>query len=45
LDYLLVSPDEMEVILADTGCRVERFIAPDQANYFAVIRKQHYLFL
>ena len=39
-DYLFVSPDEMERILADTGWRVERFIAPDEPNYFAVLRKK-----
>lgn len=39
-DYLLVSPAEMEDVLADTRWRVENFIAPEEANYFAVIRKK-----
>lgn len=39
-DYLLVSPKEMEVVLRDTDWQVERFVAPDEANYFAVIRKK-----
>jgi SAM-dependent methyltransferase len=39
-DYLFVSPEEMERILADTGWRVEQFIAPEEANYFAVLRKK-----
>jgi SAM-dependent methyltransferase len=39
-DYLFVSPEEMEDVLSDTGWRVERFIGPEEANYFAVIRKR-----
>jgi SAM-dependent methyltransferase len=39
-DYLLVSPKEMEDILSDTDWQVERFIAPEEANYFAVIWKK-----
>lgn len=38
-DYLFVSPEEMEDVLSDTDWQVERFIAPEEANYFAVIRK------
>ncbi len=39
-DYLFVSPEEMETVLSDTDWRVERFIAPEEANYFAVLRKR-----
>jgi SAM-dependent methyltransferase len=40
LDYLFVSPEEMEDVLRETGWQVEKFIAPTEANYFAVIRKK-----
>ena len=39
-DYLFVSPQEMEDIFKDTDWRIERFIAPEAANYFAVIGKK-----
>jgi SAM-dependent methyltransferase len=39
-DYLFVAPYEMEEILSDTDWMVEKFIAPEQANYFAVMRKR-----
>ncbi len=39
-DLLFVSPKEMEAILSDTDWRVEKFIGPEEANYFAVIRKR-----
>jgi len=39
-DYLFVSPKEMEAILSDTDWQIERFIAPEETNYFAVIRKR-----
>jgi len=39
-DYLFVSPEEMENIFKDTDWRIERFIAPVAANYFAVIGKK-----
>ena len=39
-DYLFASPEEMEEVLSDTDWQVERFIAPQEANYFAVIRKK-----
>jgi SAM-dependent methyltransferase len=39
-DYLLVSPEEMEDVLSHTDWQVERFIGPEEANYFAVIRKK-----
>jgi hypothetical protein len=39
-DYLFVSPKEMEDILSDTDWQVERFIVPEEVNYFAVIRKK-----
>lgn len=41
-DYLFVSPEEMEDVLSDTDWQVERFIGPEEANYFAVIRKRSY---
>jgi SAM-dependent methyltransferase len=39
-DYLFVSPEEMEDVLGDTDWQVERFIDPEEANYFAVMRKK-----
>jgi SAM-dependent methyltransferase len=39
-DYLFVSPQEMQQILSDTAWQIEKFIAPEEANYFAVIRKK-----
>ena len=39
-DYLLVSHDEMQVILGGTGWRVRRFIAPEGSAYVAVIEKE-----
>lgn len=39
-DYLFVSPGEMEDVLSNTDWQVERFIGPEEANYFAVIRKK-----
>jgi SAM-dependent methyltransferase len=39
-DLLFVSPKEMEVVLRDTDWRVEKFIGPEEANYFALIRKR-----
>lgn len=39
-DYLFVSPEEMEDVLSNTDWQVERFIGPEEANYFAVIRKK-----
>ena len=39
-DYLLVSPEEMEDVLSHTDWQVERFIGPEETNYFAVIRKR-----
>lgn len=41
-DYLFVSPQEMEEILSGTDWQIEKFIAPEEANYFAVIRKKSY---
>ncbi|MDQ3585524.1 MAG: class I SAM-dependent methyltransferase [Pyrinomonadaceae bacterium] len=38
-DYLFVAPNEMEDIFTDTNWRIEKLIAPEEANYFAVIRK------
>ena len=39
-NYLFVSPEEMREILKDTDWQIEKFIAPEQANYFAVINKK-----
>lgn len=39
-DYLFVSPEEMESILADTDWQIREFIASEEANYFAVIGKK-----
>lgn len=39
-DYLFVSPEEMIEVLSETRWRVERFIAPEAANYVAIIRKK-----
>lgn len=39
-DYLFVSPEEMREILKDTDWQIKEFIAPEQANYFAVIQKK-----
>jgi hypothetical protein len=39
-DLLFVSPKEMEAILSGTDWRVEKFIGPEETNYFAVIRKR-----
>jgi SAM-dependent methyltransferase len=39
-DYLFVSPEEMREILEETDWQIEKFIAPEQANYFAVINKK-----
>ena len=39
-DYLFVSPEEMREIIKDTDWQVKEFIAPEQANYFAVINKK-----
>lgn len=38
-DYLFVSPEEMREIVKDTDWQIREFIAPDEANYFAVIEK------
>lgn len=39
-DYLLVSPDEMEMVLQDTGWQIRQIIGPKEANYLAVITKK-----
>jgi SAM-dependent methyltransferase len=39
-DYLFVSPEEMEEIINDTDWQIEKFIAPEEMLYFAVIRKK-----
>lgn len=39
-DYLFVSPEEMEEIFSGTDWRIEKFIAPEAAHYFAVIEKK-----
>jgi 2-polyprenyl-3-methyl-5-hydroxy-6-metoxy-1,4-benzoquinol methylase len=45
-DYLMVSPDEMQDILVDTGWSVERFIYfPESPLYIAIIGKEKALHL
>lgn len=39
-DYLFVSPEEMEKIVADTNWQIEEFIGSGESNYFAVISKK-----
>jgi 2-polyprenyl-3-methyl-5-hydroxy-6-metoxy-1,4-benzoquinol methylase len=39
-DYLLVSPEEMKQIFVDSGWQIEKLIAPEGANYVAVLRKE-----
>ncbi len=39
-DYLFVSPEEMQNILADTDWRIKEFIEPQAASYFAIIGKR-----
>ena len=39
-DYLFVSPEEMAGILRESDWQVEKFISPESANYFAVMRKK-----
>ena len=39
-DYLFVSPEEMKAIIHDTEWKIEELIDPDEADYFAVIKKQ-----
>jgi len=39
-EYLLVSPDEMELVLSGTGWRAVRFIESDGPAYIAVIEKE-----
>jgi SAM-dependent methyltransferase len=39
-DYLFVSPEEMCGILKNTDWQIEKFLAPNEANYFAVIAKK-----
>jgi SAM-dependent methyltransferase len=39
-DYLFVSPKEMEDVLSETDWRVEKVMAREAINYFAVIRKK-----
>ncbi len=40
LDYLIVSKEEMEAILSDTGWKVKRFIDSVGSAYIAVIEKE-----
>lgn len=39
-DYLFVAPEEMEDIFRDKDWQIEKFIAPEEANYFAVVQKK-----
>lgn len=38
-DYLFVAPEEMHAIIAPTEWHIKELIAPEKANYFAVICK------
>ncbi len=40
LDYLIVSKDEMEAILSDTGWKVKKFIDSENSAYIAIIEKE-----
>jgi SAM-dependent methyltransferase len=40
MDYLFVSPEEMEKMLEKTDWRVKEFLMSEGANYFAVIEKK-----
>ncbi len=40
MDYLLVSPREMEQVLKGSGWEIERLIGTGEPGYFAVIRKK-----
>ena len=39
MDYLFVSPQEMEDIAHGTGWEIEQLLDQGASNYFAVIRK------
>ena len=39
-DYLLVSKDELEKILQDTGWKVKQYIDSEMSNYIAIIEKK-----
>jgi hypothetical protein len=39
-DYLLVSPEEMEKIIAVSRWQIKKFIESEQAQYFAIINKK-----
>ena len=39
-DYLIVSKDEMEAILSDTGWKVKKFIDSENSTYIAIIEKE-----
>ncbi len=40
MDYLLVSPKEMERLLAESDWRIDRLIGTGEPSYFAIIRKK-----
>ena len=39
-DYLFVSPEEMEMIVAETGWQIQEFFNSEEASYFAVLKKR-----
>jgi len=42
-DYLFVSPEEMENIFRDTDWRITKFLAPEEAHFFAVVKKKSWM--
>ena len=40
-DYLLVSPKEMESLLAGSSWEIERLIGTGEPGYYAILRKRH----
>ncbi len=40
-DYLMVSPNEMDILLKDTAWKIKRFIGKRKALYIAIIEKKH----
>jgi hypothetical protein len=38
-DYLMVSPQEMEILMTDTGWRVRQYLRSGGASYVAIIEK------
>lgn len=38
-DYLLVSPDEMKMVIDRTGWQIREFVIGDESGYFAIMKK------